>query len=381
MRKQIEALCLALTIATALAYSGKSQSRIISRQLLGSSFGVPGNATFDYIVVGGGTAGLAIATRLAERNTVAVVEAGSFYEISNGNYSQIPAYDAEFTSKDRSDVNPLVDWAFMTTPQVASSTFHIWTHDYYLHMLICSKGIWNASVHYARGKTLGGCSARNYMAYHRSTKGAYQKWARQVGDESYEFENWLPFFEKSLRYTPPDMAKRAANATPDVDLSHLASGTGPLSITVANYANTASSWVKKAFHSIGISPIDGFTSGSLIGSSYVLGTINASTQTRDSSETSFLRTSLQNPRLTVYQSTLGKKILFRNGTQASGVLVESAGMVYTLRARKEVIISAGAFQSPQLLMVSGVGPSHILTKYEIPIVADRPGVGQNMWVR
>ena len=239
----------------------------------------------------------------------------------------------------------------------------------------------NASIHYARGKTLGGCSARNYMAYHRGTKGAYQKWARQVGDESYEFENWLPFFEKGLRYTPPDMGKRAANATPDVDLSRLASGDGPLSITVANYANTASSWVKNAFHSIGISPINGFTSGSLIGSSYLLQTINASTQTRDSSETSFLQSSLKNPNFMVYQSTLGKRILFENETQASGVLVESAGMAYTLSARNEVVVSAGAFQSPQLLMVSGIGPFDTLTKYGIPILADRPGVGQNMWVR
>ena len=219
------------------------------------------------------------------------------------------------------------------------------------------------------------------MAYQRGTKGAYQKWARQVDDESYEFENWLPFFEKSLKYSPPNMSKRAANATPDVDLNHLASGDGPLSITVANYANAASSWVKNAFQSIGILPINGFTSGSLIGSSYLLGTINASTQTRDSSETSFLRTSLNNPNLMVYQSTLGKRILFEKSTQASGVLVESAGMVYTLSTRKEVVVSAGVFQSPQLLMVSGIGPSDTLTKHDIPLVADRPGVGQNMWVR
>lgn len=83
----------------------------------------------------------------------------------------------------------------------------------------------------------------------------------------------------------------------------------------------------------------------------------------------------------VYQSTLGKRILFENGTQASGVLVESAGMVYTLSTRKEVVFSSGVFQSPQLLMVSGIGPSDTLTKHGIPVVADRPGVGQNMWVR
>lgn len=87
--------------------------------LLGSHFGLPGNATFDYVVVGGGTAGLAIATRLAEdsSNLVAVIEAGSFYEIGNGNLSQIPVYGPAFSGKSPEDIAPLVDWAFLTTPQ------------------------------------------------------------------------------------------------------------------------------------------------------------------------------------------------------------------------------------------------------------------------
>ena len=120
---QLRALCLAIASTIGVVSAGKRHSNIQTRHLLGSSFGVPGNATYDYVVVGGGTAGLTIATRLAEKGTVAVVEAGSFYEISNGNYSQIPAYDAEFTSKDRSDVNPLVDWGFVTTPQAVNITF------------------------------------------------------------------------------------------------------------------------------------------------------------------------------------------------------------------------------------------------------------------
>ena len=95
-----------------------------ARRLLGSSFGVPGSSqTFDYVVVGGGNAGLTIATRLAETATVAVIEAGSFYEIGNGNLSQIPADDAFFTGKDKEDFNPLVDWGFQTTPQAVRESF------------------------------------------------------------------------------------------------------------------------------------------------------------------------------------------------------------------------------------------------------------------
>ena len=92
--------------------------------LLGSHFGLPGNQTFDYVVVGGGTAGLAIAARLAEEpsNSVAVIEAGSFYEIGNGNLSQIPVYGPAFSGKSLADIAPLVDWAFDTTPQSVRSS-------------------------------------------------------------------------------------------------------------------------------------------------------------------------------------------------------------------------------------------------------------------
>lgn len=87
---------------------------------LGSSFGIPGrNATYDYIVVGGGNAGLTIASRLAEQHKgrVAVIEAGTFYEIGNGNQSQIPLLDDMYISKALEDWQPLIDWGYVTSPQ------------------------------------------------------------------------------------------------------------------------------------------------------------------------------------------------------------------------------------------------------------------------
>ncbi|MCJ1462395.1 hypothetical protein MMC07_000996 [Pseudocyphellaria aurata] len=334
-------------------------NQLDARRLLGSSFGVPGsNQTFDYVVLGGGNAGLTIATRLAETATVAVVEAGSFYEIDNGNLSQIPADDIWFAGKDKDDFNPLIDWGFQTTPQA---------------------GALNASVHYARGKTLGGCSSRNYMTYQRGTVGSYKEWADQVGDNDYTWEKFLPYFEKSLTFTPPDQSKRAANSTPQYDSSVLGNGKGPLPVTYPNYAQAFSSWAQKAFSEIDIHPINGFLSGKLFGSSYGLATIEHSSMTRASSETAFLEPALGNPNLYVFQSTLGKRIIFDANKRATGVQVDTAGKVYNLSARKEVILSAGAFQSPQLLMVSGVGPKQTLAKHNIPVVADLPGVGQNMW--
>lgn len=92
-------------------------------RLLGSSFAIPGdNATYDYIIVGGGTAGLTVAARLVEQHagTVAIVEAGTFYELSNGNNSMLPGGDGAFTGKGVKDWQPLIDWGYVTTPQAVS---------------------------------------------------------------------------------------------------------------------------------------------------------------------------------------------------------------------------------------------------------------------
>ncbi|PWY73064.1 glucose-methanol-choline oxidoreductase [Aspergillus heteromorphus CBS 117.55] len=328
--------------------------------LLGSSFGVPGvNATFDYIVVGGGTAGLTLATRLVEQQAgrVAVIEAGGFYEMDNGNLSQVPADDARYIGRSQTDWQPLIDWGYSTTPQAGS---------------------YGAEIHYARGKTLGGSSARNYMLYQRGTRSAYQQWADAVGDASYTFDNLLPFFEKSLRFTPPDMGLRFANATPDYDPTHLGNGSGPLSVTFPHYAHAFATWAVKGLESLGMSRIPGFADGSLLGQAYALFTINATTMVRDSSETSFLRQALSYPNYSVYHSTMAKKILFDASAQATAVVVETAGLSYQLNASREIILSGGVFGSPQLLLASGVGPAEDLEALGIRVVADRPGVGQNM---
>lgn len=143
-----------LSALTTLALLGSAvftvSSTTLANSLYSNSFGIPGvNATYDYVVIGGGTAGLAIAARLAEdpANSVAVVEAGGFYQIDNGNGSVIPGLCiTQYTGSDPDDTQPLIDWGFVTVPQAGAA---------------------NRSMHYARGKTLGGSSARNYMAYHR----------------------------------------------------------------------------------------------------------------------------------------------------------------------------------------------------------------------
>ena len=242
-----------------------------------------------------------------------------------------------------------------------------------------AQGANNQIIHYARGKTLGGCTARNYMAYQRGTTEAYQKWADEVGDQSYTFDALLPFFEKSLNFTPPNNAKRGLNATPQYDAQSLGAGGQPLDITFPNYALSFSTWIQKGLEVIGIKPINGFTSGQLLGSSFNIATINQTTGLRESSETAFLQPALDRPNLVVYTHSLGKKILFEN-TTATGVSVDTGDQILTISAKKEVILSAGALQSPQLLMVSGIGPKGTLQQHNIPVITERPGVGQNLWV-
>ncbi|KAL8784755.1 MAG: hypothetical protein Q9213_003786 [Squamulea squamosa] len=216
------------------------------------------------------------------------------------------------------------------------------------------------------------------MAYQRGTKSSYQRWADAVGDQSYTFDRFLPYFEKSLKFTAPDENLRFANGTPEYDPTVLGNGSGPLSLTFSHYVQAFGTWATKGLQDLGFPIIKNFQSGALLGQSYSMLTINATDMTRDSSETSFLRRGLSYPNYIVYQSTLAKKILFDGNKTATGVIVDTQGKEYTLRATKEIILTAGVFGSPQLLMVSGVGPAATLQQYGIPVVANRPGVGQNM---
>ncbi|KAL9611915.1 MAG: hypothetical protein Q9167_003468 [Letrouitia subvulpina] len=349
---------LALFIPRYLAQqdpSGTFNDPLLATSLFGSHFGIPGiPSSYDYLVVGGGTAGLTLARRLAEDSsvTVAVIEAGGFYEMNNGNFSQIPAF-ATYWVDSGPPRNPLVDWYQQTEPQA---------------------GFGGRSVHYPAGKTLGGGSARNLLWYQRGSKGSYKKWADQVGDASFEYEALLPYFEKSVQFIPPSK-DRPANSTPKYDPATTATS-GLLQIGYPTWVNGISSWIAQSLNSLGVRELPGLISGELLGWSYITETIASATQTRSSSESSYLRDALQKTtNLQIYSSTLAKKVIFDDSKRANGVTVNSGGFEYQISARKEVIVSAGAFRSPQLLLVSGIGPKETLDQLTIPVLADRPGVG------
>ncbi|KAF5389347.1 hypothetical protein D9757_004364 [Collybiopsis confluens] len=308
---------------------------------------------FDFVVVGGGTAGIAIAARLAEDSsvTVALVEAGTFYELNNAPISSTPFADILGLGADNSEIDPAIDWGIMTTPQAAANL---------------------RPLHYAR--------ARNFMIYQRPTKQSLQMWADEVDDQSYSWENFIPYFKKSVKFTPPNSQLRAANASVQYEPSAFEPEGGPLHVTYPNYAQPFASYMEGGFNEIGINTTKDFNSGSLLGAQWTAASINPNGAIRSSSEEAFLSASVNRTNFKVFDSTMAKKILFDDAKNAVGVEVNVTGYPpFTLKASKEIIVSAGAFQSPQMLMVSGVGPKGTLEKLGIDVIVDNPNVGQNMW--
>ncbi|TGO11991.1 hypothetical protein BTUL_0097g00430 [Botrytis tulipae] len=350
------------TLIQSVAGTAQTQHRHRS-----NAFAIPGNATYDYVVVGGGTAGLVIASRLAETASVGVIEAGGFYEQDNGNYSIVPYGSLQMPlvySTEDYPKQPLIDWDLFSVPQVNAG---------------------NRRIHYALGKTLGRSSALNALSYHRATSGTYQKWAELVGDESFTFENLLQYYKKSCHLTPPDIAKRnSTSATVVYDTTAFDNSFGgPLHVSWNNWVDPTINALAKAVQSIGL-PVSsvGFSSGSLSGhGAWVPSTIESKKAVRSSSQSSFLEEAIENTDIMVHAHTQALKILFASESpkRATAVQVSTAGSQYTIHANKEVIVSAGVFHSPQLLMISGIGPRSTLEEHNIPLISGLPGVGQNLW--
>lgn len=336
---------------------------------------------FDYVVVGGGTAGNAVGVRLAEAGyTVAIVEAGIFYELGKPVLGTTPVGDIIGIGSSSLDSIPTVDWGYLTEPQ---------------------EGLGGRRVHYAQGKTLGGSSALNFMIHHRGSRGSYQMWADMVGDQSYTYDGLEPYFKRSVTLTPPDDTKRRENASTRFDEDAFSTPGGPVQVGYTNWVSVWATWLEKGLQAIGMERTVGFSSGNLMGYHYSQSTIRGSDQTRSSSN-SYINAANDDKdtseRLKVFTSTQARKVLFStpssaanstnststsasNKPRATGVEVTGLAGVstYKLTAKHEVILSAGAFQSPHLLMHSGLGPAAHLAEHGIPVVKDLPGVGQNMW--
>ncbi|PWY95967.1 alcohol oxidase [Aspergillus sclerotioniger CBS 115572] len=352
-------LLLSTTTVSAYPHAFPHLQHFLSNELPPDDPPPPTNP-YDYIVVGGGTTGLLVASRLAKAgNSVAVIEKG---EYPTGNLTTIPGYNEQWFSKDPSPDWDNILWKWPTEPQVGGNPQQ--------HMM---------------GKMIGGSQGLTFVDYFRTTKGALGKWADQVGDESWSWENVQKYYKQSFKFTGPNNTARGLNATPDYDQSQIIGPTpGPLELTFPKYAQAFSSWVKLGLRELGVAVNRVFVEGDIKGVSWIANMIDSQTGNRATTYTAFLDPTLNDgtSKIDVFVGTMAEKIVFlelRSGRPvARGVSVKRRDEgSFTIAASKEVILAGGPILTPQLLMVSGVGPQDHLREQGVEVVLDKPGVGQD----
>ncbi len=294
---------------------------------------------FDYIVVGGGSAGCVIAARLSEDpgTKVCLVEAGGKGEDI---FIRAPALIAAMISG-RPKIN---NWALKTVPQ---------------------KQLNNRRGFQPRGKALGGSSAINAMLYIRGHQKDYDEWA-DLGCEGWDWQSVLPYFKKA-----------EGNQRGSDDLH---GDTGPLQVGDQAEPRAINDAFIAACNAHQVRSNTDFNGSEQEGAGHYQVTQfyeGDHKGERCSAAAAYLRDILDRPNLTVLTKTQARRVVMDNG-RATGLEIKRAGSVQTLTARKEVILSSGAFGSPQLLLLSGIGPRAEIEKHGIPLQHDLPGVGRNL---
>lgn len=288
---------------------------------------------FDFIVIGGGTAGCVLAARLSEdsRNRVCLIEAGGSEQHP---YIQIPAAVGAAIMSER------FGWGLTTTPQAALN---------------------NRVVPLPRGKVIGGSGSINGMAYYRGPARDYDDWAAR-GNRGWSYEELLPYFLRSEH-----------NAHYGNSRYHRTGG--PMPVTFVQRPNALCEDFNRAMAELGFAYCDDFNVAEPEGYGYRQGTI--SDGRRVSTASAYLRPAMQRQNLTVLTQTMTRRILIENG-RAVGVEIQHAGAKQTLRAEREVVLCAGAFHSPHILLHSGIGDSNELGAAGIRPTHQLPGVGRNL---
>ncbi len=294
---------------------------------------------YDYVIVGAGSAGSVVANRLSEdpAKTVLVLEAGI-------DDTLIPAIDVPMETMGLW-LNPACDWMYRTVPQ-KNACLSMENHQCIM----------------SQGKVLGGGSSVNCMAYVRGSPSDYDHWA-EVGARGWSYEEVLPYFIKSEDNQNPYIAANGYHGR-----------YGPMEVS-----DTNTSMLKDYF----------LAAGRELG--YRVGDANSRKQEntfthpqctvrsdgrRSSTATSFLRPAQDRANLHIVTEAHVTKVLFE-GKRARGVSFLRNGETHRVLSREEVILSAGAIGSPQILLLSGVGPKEDLQSLDIPVVADLP-VGLNL---
>ncbi|MTI99530.1 MAG: choline dehydrogenase [Marinobacter adhaerens] len=306
-----------------------------------------GHQEFDYIIIGAGTAGCLLANRLSANpdNRVLLIEAGG-----RDNYHWIHIPVGYLYCID----NPRTDWRFRTEPD---------------------PGLNGRSLIYPRGKTLGGCSSINGMLYIRGQARDYEQWAGITGEDAWNWDNCLPDF---MRHEDHYRLDEGGDADPDHHKYHGHGGEWRVEHQRLKWKvleDFATACVEA-----GIPRTRDFNRGDNEGVDYF--EVNQRSGWRWNTSKAFLRDAEKRPNLTLWHSTQVLGLETENsgsGPRCVGVRVErSGGDDVIARAKREVILSAGAIGSPQLLQLSGIGPADLLNEHGIDVVADLPGVGENL---
>jgi choline dehydrogenase len=287
---------------------------------------------FDYVIVGAGSAGCVLANRLSAngRNSVLLLEAGPR---DTNLWIHVPlGYGRLFKEK-------TVNWMYQTEPE---------------------PGLDGRSVFQPRGKVLGGSSSINGLLYIRGQHEDYDRW-RQHGNDGWGFDDVLPYFKKA------EDQRRGA------DDFH---GTGgPLPVCDLGHPDPLSAAFIAAAAETGLPVNRDFNGASQEGAGFFQTTTRHGR--RASAAVAYLRPAKGRSNLCVETAALAQRIVF-DGRRANAVEYRQAGALRTARARKEILVSGGAFNSPQLLQLSGIGPAELLRQHGIDVVLDAPGVGHDL---
>src|ERR1700761_3892747 len=287
--------------------------------------------SYDYIIVGAGSAGCVLANRptASGRYRVLLLEAGG---PDRNIWIHIPIGYAKLFK------NGKVNWMYQTEPEAEMN---------------------NRRIFQPRGKVLGGSSSINGLVYLRGQREDYDLW-RQLGNPGWSFDDVLPYFKKSEDH------ERGADAYHGVG--------GGLSVSYPRPHELCDAFIRAGMET-GLPFRQEFNAGEQEGVGYF--PMTSRRGRRCSAAVAFLRPAMKRGNLTVLTDALAHQVLFE-GKRAVGVRFQHEGKLHEARAGREVILSGGAINSPQLLQLSGWGPAELLQQQGIPVIENAAGVGSNL---
>jgi choline dehydrogenase len=309
-----------------------------------------GSNTFDYIVIGAGTAGSLMANRLSKdpRQRVLLIEAGGKDDY---HWIHIPVGYLYCIG------NPRTDWLYQTEPDA---------------------GLNGRTLRYPRGKTLGGCSSINGMIYMRGQARDYAGWAQATGDDTWQWEQVLPAFRQHEDHYLGDAAQAGAR---DADFAAFHGHGGEWRVEKQRLRWDILDAFAQAAQQAGVPHSSDFNRGDNEGVGYFQ--VNQKAGWRWNTAKAFLRpTCYGRPNFELWTGGQVARLLLErqaDGSQrCTGAEVWTGGELVTVRATREVLLCAGAVGSPQILQLSGIGPGALLQRHGIAVQADLPGVGENL---